>query len=201
MRLAGLVLSLVLVAGGGLFAFAYPALVADMAGREIGRWTLYSADGGFKERTATLAPADGKTELHAAIRLARAVPAGARKAVVSLDATDESGTVLLSRALGVAGPGRLESPQTGIVVYSLDIGTLEPKQGDVRLVATPGPDFSDDLLGIELFLAAERVGPWPYARSVGIGVMVLGAIGVLGSLRRRRENPNSSPPRQNWGRR
>ncbi len=201
MRLIGLFLALILLFGGVTLAAIYPRFAEEAVGREIARLPLLAAGAGFEEHTVTLPLDDGQVELRAVIRLSRAVPTGARQAVVQLVARDADGTILLTRPLEVTGPGRLESPQTGVMVDSIPVGVLEPRQGDIRITGAPGPDFSDDVLGVELVLEAARSGAWPHARPVGIGMIVAGTLFLFGSLHRRRENPNSSPPPHKWGRR
>jgi len=201
MREIGLFLALVLLAGGVTLAAIYPRFAGEAVGREIARLPLLAADAGFEEQTVTLSLDDGEAELRAFIRLAGTAPAGVRPTVVRLAARDDRGIILLTRLLEVTGPGRLESPQTGVMVYSTHVGVLEPRQGVIRITGARGPDFSDDVLAVELVLAAARSGPWPHARPVGIGMIMMGTLFLFGSLHRRRENPNSSPPAQKWGRR
>ena len=202
MRLAGLVLSLILLAAGLLLGFVYPKAMEKASVREIGQWTLYSPEAGFAEAEATLSAFDGATTMTVAIRSAAPRRGGADREVLVLTVFDQANREIHRTPLDLSGHGTLESPQTGVVLYRVDAGTLDPVSGRHRLVLAAGRDFDDQILSVDLALvAAARDTVRPEARPAGIGLMVLGGIGLVVSLRRRRENPNSSPPPEKWGRR
>ena len=118
---------------------------------------------------------------------------------------DEAGTELSRVVIGPPRGGGLESPQTGIMRYSGRVATLDPASGPHRFLSERGKDFDDDLvLGIDFALHAASRPPSRYAQPAGYALIALGALAMLLALRRRPENPNSSPPRpgppRHWGR-
>lgn len=200
MRWLLLALSAILLAAGVGLGVVYPGMTERAPGREIARWQAFAQDGDFAPGEATLRPADGAAVVTMVTRSSAPLRAGGERAFVlfAIEGADGSG---LSRTV-VPPPrgGGLESPQTGVMLYRDRVATLEPGNGLHRFLPERGEDFDEDIvLTVDFAVnAASRQVP-TYARPAGYGLVGLGAIVLLLALRRRRENPNSSPSRQ-WGR-
>lgn len=201
MRLAGLVFSLIVLTAGVLLGIVYPKTMENAVGREIGQWTVYSSEAGFAEAEASLFASDGATVMKVAARNTAPLRAAPERELLVLTVLDGAGAEIYRAPLGSYNQETLESPQTGVVLYRFDAGKLDAADGRHRFVVEAGRDFPDSLLTVELALNAERYNIQPEARPVGMGLMALGGICLLFSLRRRRENPNSSASPTKWGRR
>lgn len=200
MRWPLFVFAAILMTAGVLLAIVYPRVMEDAPGHEIDRRTVFAGGDEFVVMDATLWPSDGPTVITVELFIKGPLRSGAEPEVLTVAALDDRGREAARVSLGFPTPGTLESPQTGIMRYRETVRLLEPATGPHSFVVAAGRDFSDSVLIVELALNAGTYHVQPNARPVGLALMAAGALGLLISLRRRRENPNSQPPPSKWGR-
>lgn len=195
-----LLLSAILLAAGVGLGVVYPKMAENAPGREIARWQAYAQGGDFVSGEATLHPEDGAAVVTMVTRSSAPLRSGNERAFVLLSIEGADGSGSTATVMPPPRAGGLESPQTGVMLYRDQVATLDPGTGLRRLVAERGKDFDEDIvLTVDFAVNAASPQVHPYARPAGYGLIGLSVIALFLAMRGRRQNPNSSPPRQ-WGR-
>ena len=194
---------LILLAGAGI-GIAYPWAMTNFSGHEIGSYRVYE-QGRFKPVTVTLSASDAPVRVLVDLTARAERIVSQQRTVLTLTAATGSRTVLASTLqFNHSDNPRQVSPQLPDKIFRDEAGVIATVSPGSYLF-TVGPGDADDIpiRAVDLVLRAgtgeidSRAGP------VGYGLMAVGLIGFLLSLRfggRRPENPNSKPPPPRWGR-
>lgn len=189
-----------LFAAGVALGIVYPKTMENAPGPEIGKRPVYTTDGGFLPWELPLSQFDGAVTATVELRSLGPLRAAAAREMLVLTVHGETGNETFRASLDFPAPVALESPQTGIYLHRAVAGPVEAANGDRTFVVGAGRDFDDSVLSVDLILRAQAYRLDPRIQPAGFVLMAVGLVGFGLSLRRRRDNPNSSPP-PSWGRR
>lgn len=188
--------ALVLVAGVAL-GIVYPRMSGNAEGEEIGRWRIYEAGTGLRTVEIGLEHARPLT-VGAELRSGDTLSDGPDAAALTAVARDASGAEVLREPFSMTGAAVLESPQSRVQLYRAAAGILDVADGTYRFEIDMSDDIPSSLLTVDLVLGTVAEPLDPRLQPAGFVMMAIGVIGFVLALRRRRENPNSKPPK--WGR-
>jgi hypothetical protein len=193
---------LVMLAGVGL-GIAYPLVVENASGREVGSWRVFDRSSGFMEAEVALAPADAPIRvLVDMVAGAGYRPVSARTALTVTAST--GGRTVLARTLDFidATPRNTASPQSGATAYRADAGLIDSvEEGAYRIVVGPGDADDLDMRSVDLILRSGAAEADRRAVPAGYILMAIGFVGLVNALRRRSAGrPRSDPPPPKWGR-
>lgn len=201
MRVISALAFLVLMLAGGALGIAYPWAVDNVVGYEIGRWSVYDPQSGF--RTVEVWPSPAEAPVRATVELVARPPfvPGPAGAVMTL-VVNVDGRTLVARAYDFVGEAnRTLNPQTGEAAYRASPIVIDPVADSAySFVFGPGEGGLDGVISAELIVNAGAFDLDPRAVPAGYVLMAIGFIGFVLSLRRRRSNPNDQPPPPRWGR-
>ena len=190
-------LFMLMLVAGVVLGIVYPRVVVGSGGDEIGRWRIYER--GTGERTVeTVLDINRQVAVGAELRTEDALPDDLRLAALTAVVRDADENVVLREGLALSGVAVLESPQTRVQLYRAAAGILNGAEGAYRFDIEIGDDVRPLLLSVDLVLATVAALPDPRMQPAGFVLMAVGLVGFLLTFRRRRENPNSKPPK--WGR-
>jgi hypothetical protein len=196
MRWVSRIVFVLLVGVGILLGIVYPRAL-DGAGDEIGRWRIYEPATG-KRTIETALNIGGPVAIGAELRTDAALPDELALAAMTVTIRDADDDVVLREGLALSGPPALQSPQSQVRLYRAVAGTLDGADGTYRFEIEIADDVRPLLLSVDLVLATVAALPDPRMQPAGFVMMAVGVVGFLLTFRRRRENPNSKPPK--WGR-
>ncbi len=201
MRFLFLVLFLV---GGGV-AFAYPWVMRNSSGHEIGSWRVQDTASGFLAVDVPLTSADAPVKI--VLDATAAVPAVFDPTQIVLTITASSaGKTLLARRLSLDGAEtREDSPQTLQHIHRIQAGTIpEVQDGTFTFTVGPGDAEGVEMLAVDLLLEGGGKQSDPRAQPIGFSIMAIGFIGFVLSFRRGPRDgsgtPTAPPTRPRWGR-
>lgn len=187
-------------AGAGV---VYPWMAENVAGREIGRWTVYDRAGGFVPVTAELAALSAPIRAAFEIRLNGPLVLSSGGSLLTITGSVDGQTVL-ARTVGVTElKTRLVDPQSAALDAEYDLGAVEnPMAGSYVFTTGPGDVETERLESVVLRLEEGIRPPDEYAQPIGFAAMAIGFIGLVISFRgpSRPANPNTQPPPPRWGR-
>ena len=183
---------------GVLLGLVYP-WAAGGNGFEIGRWRVYDRASGFQPAQILL-PTDQEQIL---VRAEMSTPGPLEttdiRAVMTLTVSSGDRTELAHYFSLDGVEPRLVSPQLPGRIYAMEAGVLY-YPGEEPYTFTFGPgDGEIDVATVDLILIGGTKDIDEAVPPLGYGFMAVGFVGLVLSLRRRRENPNSQPPPR-WGR-
>lgn len=184
---------------GILLGLIYPWAESGR-GFEIGRWNVYDRVAGFKQLEMLLPTDQQQIVVKVEISTPAAVTDTERSTVMTLAISSNGRTELVHYFTLDGVEPRIASPQLPGRVYPLEAGPIfypgeEPYFFDVG----PG-DVEIDMSTADLVLIGGTRDIDEAVPPIGYAMMGIGFLGLLMTLRRRRENPNSQPPPQRWGR-
>src|SRR5882757_1916388 len=191
-------LSILLLIAGAAVGVFYPWAMSNFSGHAIGTYRVYES-GRFRPVTMQLAAGDAPVRVLVDLTARAERIAGQQRTLLTLTAAGGGRTVLASTlSFNHTDNPRQVSPQLPDKIFRDEAGVIEAVSPGSYLF-TVGPGDADDIpiRAVDLVLRAgtgeidSRAGP------VGYGLMAVGLIGFLLSLRfggRRPENPNSKPP-------
>ena len=188
---------MLMFAAGVALGIVYPRVIGSSGGDEIGRWRVYEPGAG--ERTVeTVLNIGGPVTVGAELRTDEALPDGPGLTALAVIVRDANDDVVMREPLSVTGAAVLESPQSRVQLYRAAGGTLDGADGTYRFEIDMSDGIGTSLLSVDLVLGTVVASPDPRMQPTGFVMMAVGMIGFLLTFRRRRENPNSKPPK--WGR-
>lgn len=192
-----LFLGLLLV--GLLLGLVYP-WAAGGQGYEIGRWRAYDRVAGFKAVEILLPTDQSQIVVKVEISTPRPVTDTGTWPVMTLTTVSNGRTEIVHYfALDGVEP-RLVSPQLPGRIYPFDLGPIY-YPGEEPYVFTFGPGEAEiDMATVDLILIGGTLDIDEAVPPIGYAMTGIGFLGLLLTFRRRRENPNSQPPPQRWGR-
>lgn len=184
---------------GILLGIVYP-LAEGGRGYEIGRWRAYDSVNGFVPVEMLLPTDQSQIIVRAEISTPAPLAGTGNNAVMTLTVASGGRTELVHYfALDGVEP-RLVSPQLPGRLYLFDAGSIS-SPGEEPYVFTFGPgDVEIDMATADLILVGGTRDIDEAVPPLGYGMIGIGFLGLLLTFRRRRENPNSQPPGQRWGR-
>ena len=196
MRVLAALVFFLIAAFGALLGIVYP-LAGDAGSREMGRWQAFSA-GEFISVEVRLPSDEEQVRVTVEFTAERALDTG--RAVVLTMTAASAGSTHIAEAFVLDGiEPRIESPQSQRRVYVLHAPMLYPVGSDPYVFTFGSGEVDVPLASVDLVLVGGIYDVDESVPPIGYGIMAVGVIGFVLSIRRRRENPNSSPPPR-WGR-
>ncbi len=194
---------LVILAGVAL-AGLYPWYNNHFSGEEIGVWSVYERDTGFRQVEAALSPSQAPVRVLVDLTTVTPVDFSRDATVLTLTADIGSRTVLAdTMSFGESKP-RTQSPQMQAQTYRADAGVITPTEaGTYRFTVGQGDAEGINFSKVELVLRSGTAITDPRAQPAGFSLIAIGVIGlvVASRLRRRsRDRRQAEPPPTQWGR-
>jgi hypothetical protein len=184
---------------GILLGLVYP-WAAEGRGYEIGRWRAYDRVSGFTPVEILLPTDQAQISVKAELSTPQAVSGTDRQSVMTLTVSSNDRTELVHYFSLDGVEPRLVSPQLPGRIYSVDAGLIY-RPGEEPYLFTFGPgDAEIDMATVDLVLIGGTSDIDEAVPPIGYAMIGIGFLGLLVTFRRRRENPNSQPPQQRWGR-
>lgn len=193
---------LILIAGLGA-GFGYPWWVTNFSGRELGTWRVYDRGGSFTPVTVKLGADDAPVRVLVDMTAVAPPEFAPRRTVLTLTASSEGRTVLAQTLSFSETKPQERNPQLREKLYRDEAGVISDIDGgDYTFILGRGDVEGVQMRSVDLILRAGAGGVDPRIPPVGYGLAVIGFIGLVLSLRRKRaeRNPNSQPPPPRWGR-
>ena len=192
---------LMILIGAGL-GIAYPWAASNVSGQEVGTWRVFERDSGFTPAQVTLATTETPVLTTVDLRADGALIRSDTKPLLTMNVTGD-GEYVTSVVMDFTDADvRTINPQTGETGYRVEAERLH-RVDHSHYVFEFGPGIAgvDRFNSIDLTVNAGAFDLDPRAIPAGFILMALGLIGFVASLfRRKRQNPNSSPPPPRWGR-
>lgn len=195
---------LILLAGIGL-AGIYPWYNNNFSGSEIGSWTVFERQTGFRSVEVPLSPSQAPIRVLVDLTTIASVDFSREFAVLTLTADLGSRTVLADSMNFGESKARTQSPQSQAQIYRGEAGLITPEEsGTYRFTVAQGDAEGINFSRVDLVLRSGTAITDPRAQPVGFMLVAVGVIGlVIASVRRRRnrdrDNADAPPPTQ-WGR-
>ena len=184
---------------GILLGLVYPWAESGR-GYEIGRWRAYDRVSGFVPVEILLPTDQSQIVVKAEISTPGPIGGEDMRAVMTL-AVSANGRSELTHYFMLDGvEPRLVSPQLPARVYAMEAGVLYyPGEEPYTFAFGPG-DVEVDMASVDLILIGGTRDIDEAVPPLGYGMIGIGFLGLLMTFRKRRQNPNSQPPRPRWGR-
>ena len=191
---------LVLFGGLGL-GVAYPWVVQNVSGREIGAYTVYERGAGFRPVDIELSPGDAPLRVLVDMTSIGSLVVPDSATVLTLTASFGGRTVLADTLTFVREDTRNDSPQSGAVVHRDDGGMIDPVEaGPYTFVVGPGDAEGIEMRKVEIVLRGDVMEADRRAAPIGYVLMAIGFVGFVLSLRGRAGKGDSEPHTPRWGR-
>jgi len=194
---------LILLAGIAVGAL-YPWAMSNFSGHEIGTFRVYE-QGRFKPVTVPLAARDAPVRVLVDLTARTERIVSQQRTVLTLTAAGAGRTALAATLqFNHYDNPRQVSPQLPDKIFRDEAGVIQTVSPGPYLF-TVGPGDADDIpiRAVDLVLRAGTGEIDRRARPVGYGLIAVGLLGFLLSLRSGGggpQNPNSQPPAPRWGR-
>jgi len=194
---------LILLAGIAVGAL-YPWAMSNFSGHEIGTFRVYE-QGRFKPVTVPLAARDAPVRVLVDLTARTERIVSQQRTVLTLTAAGAGRTALAATLqFNHSDNPRQVSPQLPDKIFRDEAGVIQTVSPGPYLF-TVGPGDADDIpiRAVDLVLRAGTGEIDRRARPVGYGLIAVGLLGFLLSLRSGGggpQNPNSQPPAPRWGR-
>ena len=190
---------LVILAGLALAA-GYPFYINNFSGEEIGAWTVYERDGGFRPVDVALRADQAPVRVFVDLTVQNSAPITPNVSVLTLTANLGSRTVL-AKALDFIDSNRKESsPQQQQAMLRASAGDIDPvEDATYRFVVDRGEVDGLFYSRAELILRGAALPLDPRALPIGFVLIAVGLVGFVLTLRRR-ERRADEPPQPRWGR-
>lgn len=194
---------LILLAGIAVGAL-YPWAMSNFSGHEIGTFRVYE-QGRFEPVTVPLAARDAPVRVLVDLTARAERIVSQQRTVLTLTAAGGGRTALASTLqFNQSDNPRQVSPQLPDKIFRDEAGVIQTVNPGPYLF-TVGPGDAEDIpiRAVDLVLRASTGEIDRRARPVGYGLIAVGLLGFLLSLRSgggRPQNPNSQPPAPRWGR-
>lgn len=191
---------IVLLAGFSL-GIGYPLAVNNVSGYEIGTFPLFDDDG-YRPATVSIAPSEAPVRVKVALQVAdRLAPS---KDVPLFRMTVTAGELpVFEQTVTFAGSEPKPAPQGRDLVYVEDVATIDPVDGEDAYVFSIAPTVGGGDLSptrVDLILNAGAFDLDPRAVPIGYMLIVVGFVGFVAMVRRRRKLNRANPPPPRWGR-
>lgn len=195
---------LLILVAGLLLGIGYPFAAQNLSGRELGRYAVYSRDGGFSPVDVELAASDAPLRVMVDMASVGEMELSGARTVLTLTASTEGRTILASTLTFSHQEPRNDNPQTGGQIYRDDAGTIRTiETGTYRFVLGPGDADAIAMRSAEIVLRGDVMPVDARAQPVGYAMMTVGFLGFFLAMRsrsRRRAAVTRTPPPRKWGR-
>ena len=199
MRLIFGLICFLIAAFGAVIGIIYPYAAQNQEGYELSRWQVFSPQEGFKTVEALLPTSEDRIVVKIELVTNGEVQSSG-EIVLTMTATSDGRTQIANAySLQDVTPVLL-SPQLPLRRYVLDADTLYFVKSSPYVFVFGEGEVDVPLVSVDLVLIG---GTYDYDDSlppIGLGMMALGILGLFLTRRKRKENPNSSPPPPKWGR-
>lgn len=189
---------------GAAVGIAYPFLIQNFSGHEIGKWRVYDRAFGFHPVEATLGPADAPVRVLVDMSSLGAPRLSGERTVLTITAATAGRTVLAETLDFVNATPHPDSPQSGERLFRDDAGVISTVEGGVySFTVGPGDAEGIEMKSVDLILRAGGAVNDERAQPIGFTLMAIGFIGFVLALRRgggRPRGPSAQPPAPRWGR-
>ncbi|CAN7304806.1 hypothetical protein [Aminobacter sp. LjRoot7] len=200
---------LILLAGTGL-GILYPWATTNFAGREIGTYRAYDRAAGYRPVEVALASSDAPVRVLVDLTTLAPPQVNPASAVLTITASTRGQTVLAEALNFYDTTPRERSPQLPDPVFRDDAGLIrEVQPGSYRFVIEQGDADNVQVQRVDLILRSGGLEVDERAQPIGLSLMAVGFVGLVLSLRRKKDSqpdnpnsqpPNSPPPAPRWGR-
>ncbi|MBB6469968.1 hypothetical protein [Aminobacter carboxidus] len=205
---------IILLAGTGL-GILYPWAATNFAGREIGTYRAYDRSGGYRPVEVALASSDAPVRVLVDLTTLAPPQVNPASAVLTITASTRGQTVLAEALNFYDTTPRERSPQLPDPVFRDDAGLIrEVQPGSYRFVIEQGDADNIQIQRVDLILRSGGLEVDERAQPIGLSLLAVGFVGLVLSLRRKKDSrpdnpnsqapnsqqPNSRQPAPRWGR-
>jgi len=192
---------LLLVLGGIGASFVYPWAVTNFSGHDIGTWRVYERGQAFQPAVASLSVADEPVRVMVDM-IAVAPPEFAQSSTVLTITASTGGRTVLAEPLSFSETKPQErSPQLREKAYRDQAGVIpEIVDGDYTFVVGRGDLEEIQIKSVDLVLRGGIASVDTRAQPLGYAATAIGFIGLVLTMRRRRDRKVEAPPPPRWGR-
>lgn len=191
---------IVLLAGLAL-GIGYPLAVKNVSGYEIGTFGLLDADG-YRPAEVSIAPSEAPVRVRVAVQVAERFVPSRDSPVFRLTVTS-GGRLVFEQTVTFAGAEPEAAPEGRDLVYEDVVATIDPIDGDDRYVFSIEPTVGGGDISpsrVDLILNAGAFDLDPRAVPIGYMLIVIGFVGFVAMVRRRRNLNRANPTPPRWGR-
>jgi MYXO-CTERM domain-containing protein len=192
---------LLMILAGLALGAGYPWYQYNMAGGEIGTYRVYVRGGSFKLQTVVLAQSDAPVRVFVdMVPLQGYYPTQSRTAL-TLTASVEGRTVLASSLSYVSSTEESKNLQTTRKVFRDRAGDLNiVTPGEYTFIIGEGDMEGLSIDTVDLVLRRNAAESDPRAMPAGAALVLLGLLGLIRAMRRRRAEGAVEAAKPKWGR-
>lgn len=193
---------LIIFLAGLALGIAYPWAVRNISGYEIGTFQVFDRGSGFSTADVSLAPSEAPVRVDLQLHTSAPFTSVENVAAFTVTATTDGRTIFVAPVSFANAEARTASPQRGMI-YRADVAVIDPVNGDDDYVFTVDPGEIQDipLERAELIVNAGAFDLDPRAVPIGYILILVGIVGFVAMLRRRREiNRRKEVEEPRWGR-
>ncbi|WP_457936015.1 hypothetical protein [Mesorhizobium sp. 10J20-29] len=192
---------IILLAGVGA-GLVYPWAVSNFSGSEIGSWRVHDRGEGFKPVVVRLSPDMEPVRVLVDMTAIAPPEFAAASTVLTLTATNGTGTVLADRLTFAEAKPQERNPQLRERIYRDEAGVIDGiEAGEYTFVVGQGDAEDIQIKSVDLILRGGAARLDARVQPVGFTLAAVGFIGlVLAIRRRRRVRRPAAPAATRWGR-
>lgn len=192
---------IILLAGVGA-GLVYPWAVFNFSGSEIGSWRVHDRGEGFKPVVVRLSPEMEPVRVLVDMTAIALPEFAAASTVLTLTATNGTGTVLADRLTFAEAKPQERNPQLRERIYRDEAGVIDGiEAGEYTFVVGQGDAEDIQIKSVDLILRGGAIRLDARVQPVGFTLAAVGFIGlVLAIRRRRRVRRPAAPAATRWGR-
>jgi hypothetical protein len=192
---------IILLAGVGA-GLVYPWAVSNFSGSEIGSWRVHDRGEGFKPVVVRLSPEVEPVRVLVDMTAIAPPEFAAASTVLTLTATNGTGTVLADRLTFAEAKPQERNPQLRERIYRDEAGVIDGiEAGEYTFVVGQGDAEDIQIKSVDLILRGGAIRLDARVQPVGFTLAAVGFIGlVLAIRRRRRVRRPAAPAATRWGR-
>jgi hypothetical protein len=192
---------IILLAGVGA-GLVYPWAVSNFSGSEIGSWRVHDRGEGFKPVVVRLSPEMEPVRVLVDMTAIAPPEFAAASTVLTLTATNGTGTVLADRLTFAEAKPQERNPQLRERIYRDEAGVIDGiEAGEYTFVVGQGDAEDIRIKSVDLILRGGAARLDARVQPVGFTLAAVGFIGlVLAIRRRRRVRRPAAPAATRWGR-
>jgi hypothetical protein len=192
---------IILLAGVGA-GLVYPWAVSNFSGSEIGSWRVHDRGEGFKPVVVRLAPEMEPVRVLVDMTAIAPPEFAAASTVLTLTATNGTGTVLADRLTFAEAKPQERNPQLRERIYRDEAGVIDGiEAGEYTFVVGQGDAEDIQIKSVDLILRGGAIRLDARVQPVGFTLAAVGFIGLVLAIRRRRRlRRPAAPAATRWGR-
>jgi hypothetical protein len=192
---------IILLAGVGA-GLVYPWAVSNFSGSEIGSWRVHDRGEGFKPVVVRLSPEMEPVRVLVDMTAIAPPEFAAASTVLTLTATNGTGTVLADRLTFAEAKPQERNPQLRERIYRDEAGVIDGiEAGEYTFVVGQGDAEDIQIKSVDLILRGGAARLDARVQPVGFTLAAVGFIGLVLAIRRRRRlRRPAAPAATRWGR-